>query len=66
MQSKNKTLGLIAGQGRLPFLVADGARNAGLRVVCVGFKGQAEASLADHVDVFHWVPIARPGRWISK
>ncbi|MBN1436713.1 MAG: UDP-2,3-diacylglucosamine diphosphatase LpxI [Sedimentisphaerales bacterium] len=57
-------LGLIAGQGRLPFLVADGARAAGLRVVCAAFADQADAELAEHVDVFKWVPIARPGRWI--
>ena len=37
-----KKLGLIAGQGRLPFLVADGARSAGIEVICVGFKDQAE------------------------
>lgn len=57
-------LGLIAGQGRLPFLVAHGARSAGLRVVCVGFAGQADETLADHVDEFCCVPIARPGKWI--
>ncbi|MFC1783403.1 LpxI family protein [Planctomycetota bacterium] len=64
--TETKTLGLIAGQGRLPFLVADGARAAGLRVVCVALKEQAEITLAKHVDIFHWVPIARPGRWIKK
>ena len=57
---------MIAGQGRLPFLVADGARSAGRRVVCVGFRDQADPSLAEHVDIFSWVSIARPGRWISK
>jgi len=59
-------LGLIAGQGRLPFLVADGARAAGLEVVCAAFRGHAEPALAEHVDRLYWVPIARPGRWIKK
>ena len=59
-------MGLIAGQGRLPFLVADGARAAGLRVACVGLKEQADPDLAQHVDFFCWVPLARPGRWIKK
>jgi hypothetical protein len=59
-------LGLIAGEGRLPFLVAAGARRAGLTVVCVGLAGNAEASLADQVDVFYRVGIARPGTWIRK
>ena len=60
----SNVIGLIAGQGRLPFLVADGARAAGFRVVCVGFRHQAQPELADHVDYFHWVPLARPGCWI--
>jgi len=59
-------LGLIAGAGRLPFIVADGAKRAGLRVICVGLAETAENSLADEVDVFYRVPIARPGNWIRK
>ncbi len=59
-------LGLIAGEGRLPFLVAAGARKAGLKVVCVGLADNAEPALADEVDVFQSVAIARPGSWIRK
>jgi DUF1009 family protein len=59
-------LGLIAGEGRLPFLVAAGARGAGLKVVCVGLADNAEPGLADEVDVFYRVAIARPGTWIRK
>jgi DUF1009 family protein len=61
-----QVLGLIAGQGRLPFLVADGARKAGLRVVCVGLADSAEPGLAEHVDAFFWGAIARPGGWMRK
>jgi len=59
-------LGLIAGAGRLPFLVAGGAKRAGLKVVCLGLGETAENSLADNVDVFHRVALARPGTWIRK
>ncbi len=59
-------VGLIAGQGRLPFLVADGARRAGLKVVCVGLVDNADPALAGHTDVFHTVPLARVGAWITK
>ncbi|MHC4507985.1 MAG: LpxI family protein [Planctomycetota bacterium] len=59
-------LGLIAGEGRLPFLVAAGAKEAGLKVVCVGLAETAESSLADEVDVFYRVALARPGAWIRK
>jgi len=59
-------LGLIAGEGRLPFLVAAGAKQAGLRVICVGLAETADRKLADEVDVFHRAAIARPGGWIRK
>jgi len=59
-------LGLIAGGGRLPFLVAGGAKQSGLRVICVSFENNAGPRLADEVDVFYRVGIARPGSWIRK
>jgi UDP-2,3-diacylglucosamine hydrolase len=65
MDSAN-VVGLIAGQGRLPFMIAEGARRAGAKVVCVGLDGSSEASLAEEVDVFYTVPLARPGNWIHK
>jgi len=59
-------IGLIAGEGRLPFLVAAGAREAGLKVICAGLEDNADPSLANEVDVFYRVAIARPGSWIRK
>jgi len=59
-------LGLIAGGGRLPFLVAKGAKRAGLKVICVGFARTADSDLANEVDIFYRVAIARPGAWIRK
>lgn len=59
-------LGLIAGEGRLPFLVAAGAKKAGLKVICVGLAGSAERSLADQVEIYYPVALARPGSWIRK
>ena len=64
--AQQKILGLIAGQGRLPFLVADGAREAGLEVVCIGLADNAEPSLSEHVDHFFYGAIARPGGWMRK
>jgi DUF1009 family protein len=61
-----EVLGLIAGEGRLPFIVADGAKKAGLKVICVGLADTAETSLADEVHIFYRVAIARPGAWIRK
>ncbi|MHC4265900.1 MAG: LpxI family protein [Planctomycetota bacterium] len=62
----NKVLGLIAGEGRLPFLVASGAKRDGFKVICVGILDNAEPRLAEEVDIFYEVAIARPGSWIRK
>lgn len=59
-------MGLIAGEGRLPFLVAAGAKQAGLKVICIGLADNTEPSLAEEVDVFYEVALARPGSWIRK
>ncbi len=66
MSTDEITLGLIAGEGRLPLLVAKGAKEAGLKVVCVGLAGNVEPALADEVDVFYKVALARPGAWIRR
>lgn len=57
-------LGLIAGQGVFPFLVAEGARAAGRPVVCVGLKGSVESALAGEVDVFRPVGLLRLSSWV--
>jgi len=64
--SRSEKVGLIAGGGRLPFMVAAGARKAGHKVICVGLAGYAEPALADEVDVFCQAGVARPGSWIRK
>jgi DUF1009 family protein len=64
--SQIEAIGLIAGQGRLPFIVAAGARKAGLKVVCTGLSGSVDETLAKEVDVFYSVPLARPGNWLRK
>lgn len=65
-QDNPEAVGLIAGGGRLPFLVAAGARKRGLKVVCVGLTGYVEEPLADEVDAFYHAGVARPGSWIRR
>jgi DUF1009 family protein len=43
-------VGLVAGSGRLPFALADGARRRGQRVAAVALEGFADPALADAVD----------------
>lgn len=57
-------LGIIAGAGRFPFLVAEGARRAGRPVVIVGLRGLASPELREHADHFCWSGVVRLGRWI--
>lgn len=66
IMDNSDVLGLIAGEGRLPFLVAAGAKKAGLKVICVGLAGSAERSLADQVEIYYPAALARPGTWIRK
>ncbi len=49
---KRHTLGLLAGAGDLPRLVLQGARAAGVRVVCAGFRGAVGDDLLPHCDAF--------------
>src|ERR1051326_5780694 len=58
-------LGLIAGEGVFPLLVARGARAAGRRVVCAAFARYAWPDLRDEGDHFEWVGILRIGRWVK-
>jgi DUF1009 family protein len=55
-------LGLIAGNGALPSLVARAARAQGERVVAVGHVGETAPELEGEVDAFHWVRIGQVNR----
>ncbi len=57
-------IGLIAGEGVFPVLVARGARAAGRKVVCAAFAGHAWPELDRECDVFQWVGILRVNQWI--
>ncbi len=52
-----KTIGIIAGNGRFPLLVAKEARNQGLRVAICGIYKEADPSLEKVADVFQWTKV---------
>jgi UDP-2,3-diacylglucosamine hydrolase len=63
-------LGLIAGNGRFPFLVLDAARGAGHDVTVVAIKEEAFPGLADAAArapaaALHWVSLGQLGKCIS-
>lgn len=57
-------IGLIAGQGLLPILVARGMRTAGRRICCVGLRHQFDHALPAECDAFAQAGVAQIGRWI--
>lgn len=58
-------LGLIAGQGQLPLLVASGIKASGGRVCCVGLRDQFDQELPSICDEFHEAGIVQLGKWIK-
>lgn len=58
-------LGLIAGNGVFPLLVARGARDAGVSVVAVAHVGETEDALTGLVDACTWIRVGELGRIIK-
>lgn len=52
-----KTIGIIAGNGRFPILVAEEAKRAGYRVIVAAIEQEAEPSLERLADAFRWVKV---------
>lgn len=55
-------VGLVAGWGRYPVVIAEALRKQGQRVSCVGVIDHADPVLAEICDDFTWVSIAQLGR----
>lgn len=64
MPGAHAPVGLIAGAGRFPFMVAEGARAAGCRVVVIGLRGLTDPQLASVADRFYWSGVVRLGGWL--
>ncbi|WP_428937432.1 LpxI family protein [Fontivita pretiosa] len=60
----HEPLGLIAGEGIFPLLVARGARAAGRRVVCAALAGCALPELRNECARFQPVGVVRLSQWI--
>lgn len=62
----SNTLAVIAGAGKFPAMVIEGAKQHGFRVVVLGLKEIAAASLADIADEFYWVAPLRLNEWLKR
>ncbi|MGH8101654.1 MAG: DUF1009 domain-containing protein, partial [Chthoniobacterales bacterium] len=61
-----KTLGIIAGNGVYPRLLADAARKAGVAtIIAAAFTDETDPALAEHVDVIEWMRVGQLGRLLK-
>jgi DUF1009 family protein len=57
--------GLIAGNGRFPFLVLEGARSQGIEMAVIALKDEASPELERVASRLHWVGLGDLGRTID-
>lgn len=58
-------IGIIAGSGQFPFLVARGAKKMGHTVVAVGFDGNTDEKIAEECSAYLQVNIGQVGKLIE-
>ena len=59
-------LGIIAGNGVYPRLLADSARESGVnKIVAAAFTGETEPALEQHVDVVEWMRVGQLSRLLK-
>lgn len=59
-------LGIVAGEGKLPGIVARNARLQGIHVIyAVGFSGQTDPDLKSSVDDMCWIGVGQLGKLID-
>jgi DUF1009 family protein len=59
-------LGIVAGNGVYPRLLADSARKAGVKkIVSAGFTGETDSALGQHVDLIEWMRVGQLNRLLK-
>ena len=54
-------IGLVAGWGRYPLVIAEALRRDGYEIYCLGVKGHADPVLRDICHDFRWIGLAKLG-----
>jgi UDP-2,3-diacylglucosamine hydrolase len=60
-----KTIGLIAGNGSFPILLAQEAKRRGDKIIAVALKEEADPSIEKHADEMTWLSIGQLGKIIA-
>jgi DUF1009 family protein len=63
--SNSNSWGLIAGNGRFPFLVLEGARNQGIDMAVIAIKEEADPDLGKLAQRLHWVSLGELSKTID-
>jgi hypothetical protein len=63
--SNSNSWGLIAGNGRFPFLVLEGARSQGINMAVIAIKEEADADLATFTPRLHWVSLGELSKTVD-
>lgn len=59
-------LGIIAGNGVYPQLLADAARKAGVKnIIAAAFTGETDPALEQHVDLLEWMRVGQLNRLLK-
>ena len=56
--------GLIAGNGRFPFMVVEGARRAGVSLSVAAIKEETDSDIESRVDKLMWIGVGQLGKLI--
>jgi UDP-2,3-diacylglucosamine hydrolase len=65
-QAPLHSLGIIAGNGVYPQLLAEAARKAGVeKIAAAGFTDETDPILAKYVDVLEWMRVGQLGRFLN-
>jgi UDP-2,3-diacylglucosamine hydrolase len=65
-QAPLHVLGIIAGNGVYPRLLADAARKAGVKkIIAAAFTGETDSVLAQHVDLIEWMRVGQLNRLLK-
>ena len=59
-------LGIIAGGGKFPVMLAEAARSKGLRVAAVAHIGETDQAIADSADTLEWVKLGQFGKIVHS
>jgi DUF1009 family protein len=65
MADSSHIIGLIAGGGQFPLLIAEAAKKEGMQVIAVAHHDETDPRLSDRVDDIVWVKLGQLGQLIK-